>query len=96
MLLVILRDSPCRGYFYLSPVASLIGAVCLYNGGMDSEYQRGYRAGIQEGRNQVQIRYDNLLMQFQNSLLEASQCKRLYESMKERMDMMLNRANLTK
>lgn len=77
--------------FCLSPDRPLIRAVCLYNGGMDSEYQKGYRAGIEEGKARVQIKYDNLLRQFQNSLIEASQCKRLYESMKERMDMMLNR-----
>jgi hypothetical protein len=69
----------------------------LYNGAMDSEqYQMGYKAGLQEGRSRERdiwmFKYDNLLGQFQNSLIEASQCKRLYESMKERMDMMLNRA----
>ena len=80
----------------LSTTVALIATVYLYNSGMDSEqYQMGYKAGRQEGRalerDYWMPRYDNLLKQFQNSLVEAGQCKRLYESMKERMNMMLNR-----
>lgn len=63
---------------------------------MDIEqYTLGYGAGIQEGkaleRDIWMPKYDNLLKQYRNALVEASQCKRLYESMKERMDMLLNR-----
>ncbi len=67
---------------------------------MDSEqYKNGYAAGLQEGRSlerdKWMPKYDNLLNQFQNALVEASQCKRWYERYKELLDFYLGRTEFS-